>query len=57
MEIFLIKSESFPSIGSNATYTFKAQNGGKDIVKVLHVNSVSGLTSNLLRDACALFAQ
>ncbi len=34
-----MKSESFP-IDSNATDTFKAQKGSKDIIKIVHVTSV-----------------
>ncbi len=30
----------WPSIDSNATTTFKAQKGSKDIVKIVHVTSV-----------------
>ncbi len=38
-----MKSESFLNfhIDSNATDTFKAQKGNKDIVKIVHVTSVA----------------
>ncbi len=44
--IYQYKSESFltldskPSINSNASFTFKAQKGSKDIIKIVHVTSV-----------------
>ncbi len=37
IKIFLLKSES---LQSNATTTFKAQKGSKDIIKIVHVTSV-----------------
>jgi len=48
-----MKSKSFPYIGTNATYTFPAQNDRKAIVKV----DFSGLTSILLNNMSALFTQ
>ncbi len=39
IKIFLMKSKSF-LIDSNATDTYKAQKGSKDIVKTVHVTSV-----------------
>ncbi len=38
---YLVNPRVFcPCIESNTTTTFKAQKGGKDIVKVVHVTSV-----------------
>ncbi len=35
-----IREFSYPAIDINATTTFKAQKGSKDIVKIVHVTSV-----------------
>ncbi len=35
-----MKSTSFPCIDTNATDTFKAQKGSKDIGKMIHVTSM-----------------
>ncbi len=40
-----MKSMSFPHIDSNATDTFKAQKGSKDIGKIIHVTSIVQRTS------------
>ncbi len=45
IKMFLMKSKSFLTlhIDSNATATFKAQKGSKDIVKIVHCD-ISGST-------------
>ncbi len=40
IKIFLMKFESFLTLDSNATDTFKAQKRSKDIVKIFHATSV-----------------
>ncbi len=40
MKIFLMKSESFLTLDSNTTDTFKSQKASKDTVKIVHVISV-----------------